>query len=707
VSSPRFPAAASGWLAPSGSSGREGTKASEDSGIRDLKEEEGFRVLLLLWLTTALLLAGVALVAAIVLKTARIPVHDDAFFAQFCLLNAGFFAPQSAKNCAYLAACLAAPVLLGCSFFSAHFLLRKIPRSRLRLFFRCANIASGIFFAWSVSPVVYCTRPAMMAQWPNWLDYKWFFEDEPFFTFPRVVVLVMAAGICGFFYGRPTSYKNRNLAFAVATGTWLLVVATRFYVPVEINDDWRIAHHFNPIVFGLSQVMSGRHYLVQFPHRYGGYIEFLGPILTWLPRRVETILILFGMLNAISMACLLGIIRLLVRSPLQLLLAAWGLLGILAVDNGDLYYQNAVVRGFFPALGLLLAIVYLRRPGLLLYGIVSVVAAVAPLWNQDTGIVLWCSWAATLIVRDMSENSFRRISRHLALQVFLLLAAVASFLFYLRMISGAWPDPGLFFTFQEVYAGLGYYCLPMLVPDVWMVVVAIYALGLSAAAIFYLRKTFSWRTHALLMISLTGIGSFSYFMGRSAESNLVNTSFLVPVLLGFFLSEARGQIALKRLHRLGWVLLVPLTSIQVWWALIFVLALPTLVERSGEKLANSRLELSSTPFGKNVAFLQTHVQARERLYLLSNQAGFYHYLSNTSSSLNLSSTDEFIWTKDIDRLVAEIDSRRIPKLIVDRNFFDPKNYKDEVYDRLEQAIAQYYRVEATGPDGGITLYVPR
>jgi hypothetical protein len=485
-----------------------------------------------------------------------------------------------------------------------------------------------------------------------------------------------------------------------------LVVITRFYVPVEISDQWRFAHHFNPIVFGLNQVAEGRHYLVQFPHRYGGYIEFLAPILGWFPRRVETVLILFGTLNVLAMACLLGVVRLLIRSPLQLLLAGWGLLAVLTVGD-DPYYQSSVAREFFPALGLLLAIVYLCRGGWLLYGIVSAVAALAPLWNPDTGIVLWCSWTMTLIVRDVAENSFRRIFPNLAVQTLLLLGAVGAFALYLRMLSGAWPDLALLFVFQKAYIGLGYFCLPILVPDVWALVVAIYALGLCVAAIFYLRKAFSWRTHALLMLSLMGIGFFSYFMGRSAESNLVNASFLVPVLLGLLLSETRGQIALGRVSRLAWLLLTPLICVQVWWALLFALALPTLTERSGEKLLDSRTELSTTPFGKSAAFLQAHVQPQERLYLLSDQAGFYHYLTNTGSDLDLPSTDEFIWTKDIDRLVTAIDSRRIPKLVVDRNFFEVRIYKDEIYDRLDHAIAQSYRAEATGPEGRLTLFVPR
>jgi hypothetical protein len=365
------------------------------------------------------------------------------------------------------------------------------------------------------------------------------------------------------------------------------------------------------------------------------------------------------------------------------------------------------VRGIFPALVLLLATSYLRRPGIILYGATSLLSTLAPLWNQDTGLVLWCAWTATLIVREWSEGTCRKIGWHLAIQPLLLLGGVAVFIFYLRMSSGKWPDLHLLFTFQQVFIGLGYYCLPILVPDVWMLVIVIYAVGFATVLILYRRRTVSWRTHALFMISLMGTGSFSYFMGRSAESNLVNTASVVPLLLGLYLSETRVLIALGQLSRLSWVLLLPLTSIQVWWALLFVLAGPQLIEQSAAKLVGSERGFPNTSFENNAAFVLSHTMPRQGIYLLSDQAGFYHYLSNTFSDINLASTDEFIWTKDIDRLVSAIEARQIPKLFVDRNFFETKIYRIEVYNRLEKAIAQSYRAEAKSPGDRITLYVPQ
>jgi hypothetical protein len=671
-----------------------------------LNDEPASRFLFQLWLTTVLFLAGIALVATAVLMGEKVPVHDDAFYAQFCLLKAAFYPPQPVKNSAYIFVCLAVPFLLSGSYFLSRILVEKIPRDRLTLSLRYANIANGLFFVWCLWPMVYCPVPAMQSELPDWLAYTWFFEGRPVFTFPRVVLFGMALALGWYFRAAAPSSKNRKLAFLIVGVTWLLIVVTRFYVPAEINDEWRFTHHFNPLVFGLSQVGNGRHYL-DFPHRYGGYIEFLAPIVSFFPRRLGTILVLFGLLNVGAMAALLLSLRLLIRSPLQLLLAGWALLGILAVDAGDNYYQNAVVRELFPALGLLAAVAYLRRPGFYLYGLVTVLSVLAPLWNQESGMILWVSWTATLIVREISAGSFRKIGLHLAIQALALVGAVAKFAFYLRMVSGHWPDPNLLFVSNYLFIGLGYFCLRMLVPDAWMLVAAIYAMGLAAVIHLYWRRAFSWRTHALFMICLMSIGFFSYFTARSAESNLVDVAWLVPVLVGLVLSETGELIASKQLSGYSWMLLWPVIAIQVWWALLFVLALPTLTAESVAKLSDLKVDLSGTPFGKNVAFVQSQAEPSERLFILSDQAGFYYYLSDTISELPLGSTDEFIWNKDIDGLVAAIDSRQIPKLFVDKNFFETRIYNDDVYDRLSNAIAQSYRLEAVSPSERVMLYVPR
>src|SRR5258706_16419147 len=122
--------------------------------------------------------------------------------------------------------------------------------------------------------------------------------------------------------------------------------------------------------------------------------------------------------------------------------------------------------------------------------------------------------------------------------------------------------------------GSGYLCLGMLTPDVWVIILTLYVTGLITAFHFYFKRASSWKTHFILMLSLMGIGLFSYFMGRSAESNLASAGYPALLLAGVLLGEARRLVRVDRLPRITWALLFPVGLMIGWWALVFTLALP-------------------------------------------------------------------------------------------------------------------------------------
>ena len=109
------------------------------------------------------------------------------------------------------------------------------------------------------------------------------------------------------------------------------------------------------------------------------------------------------------------------------------------------------------------------------------------------------------------------------------------------------PDPGMLFIFQHFVVSAGYFCIGLVYPDVWVIVLTIYFAGLAVALAFYLRGNPPWKIHFMLMLSLMGIGFFDYFMGRSAESNLVDVSYTALLLIGLLVSEAQALIARRRL----------------------------------------------------------------------------------------------------------------------------------------------------------------
>ena len=542
---------------------------------------------------------------------------------------------------------------------------------------------------------------------PDWLSYKWFFIAHPFFTMGRFLSVASALVIGWIFLGQTSTAANRNGALAFLMVIYLLLLPFDFYAPSEIDERWLFDNHFNPLVYALGQAIGGHHFLIDFPHIYGGYVEFLAPILSLLPHRPETILLAFGILKVIGMVALFATARVLITSPIHLVLTGCSLMGILCILSSDNYYQFSVVRILFPALGLCAAVLYLRSSGNGFYLIASLLASLASVWNLDTGLALWMSWTLMLLARAGSEGRARRIPAQLLVQVLLLVVAWAVFWIYLRIASGRWPDAMLLFSFQSVYAGSGFLCVRLLVPDAWLLVLAIYAAALATVAVSYFRRTVSWKIHALLLMTLMGIGLFAYFMGRSCESNLVTVSWPVPLILGLLLSEIGNLHARGELPRAARTMALPALFVQLWWALLFALAFPNLAQESFARLAAWQLPSATTPFGRNATFVRSQTHPRESLLILSNQGGFYHYLSETLDASGLPSTDEWLYTAQVDRLLASLNAQQFPKLITDRNFFDVEFYNHDIYPRINEAIARNYRLSATSPTGNLKLYVPK
>jgi hypothetical protein len=671
-----------------------------------LGQEPGWRLLLLLGMTSVLFVLGTAAVATAAWLSVPPRVFTEAFYAQYCVPGVFFYAGQPAKNAAYLVTCAAVPLLLPAAYFAARSIVSRIPASRLPFYLRPLVIVFLVFFAWCVSALGFTKVPALEGMTPDWLSYKWFFITQPFLTVTRFVCIAGALGLGCFFFGRPSTASNRNGAAACLVGIYLLLLPFDFYAPSEINEGWLFDNHFNPLVYALGQVIDGHHFLVDFPHMYGGYVEFLAPILALAPHRPETIVLAFGFLKAASLLALIFTARLLIGSTFHLVLTGCSLMGTLCIQVSDNYYQTTAVRIFFPAIGLCAAVLYLRSSRREFYVLTSLLAAAASVWNLDTGLVLWLSWTLTLIARDWSEGRVRRLPANLLAQAILLVTAWTAFWIHLRISTGRWPAAATLFAFQGVYAGSGFLCVRLLVPDAWLIVLAIYAVALATATVFYLRRKPSWKIHALLLMALMGIGLFAYFLGRSCDSNLVGISWPIPFILGLLLSEARSLMASGQLPRAALAVALPALLVQLWWALLFALAIPNMVEQSVARFETWQLPSTTTHFTQNAAFVQSQTHRHERLLILSNQGGFYHYLSDTVDATGLPSTDEWLFTAQVDALLASLNARQIPKLIIDQDFFDVEIYNHDIYPRIHRAVAQNYRLAITSPTGDLKLYVP-
>jgi len=434
----------------------------------------------------------------------------------------------------------------------------------------------------------------------------------------------------------------------------------------------------------------------------------LAPLVRFLPLGIVSLIAVLALPNLLGMLCLLLVARLVVRRPALLFLCGLALLGAGYLPSAyDLIYGFSTARFFFPPLGLLAATLYFRQPTSVRYAVATGIAAVASVWNLDTGLVLWASWLGTLGVMALARREYVDAARHTAIQALALVAAWLAFFLYLRVVSGRWPDGGMLFYFQKLVVGAGYFCLGLVVPDMWVFVLSLYVIALAVVFLACQRERTHWLTPVTLMLALLGIGLFSYFMGRSAESNLVGVAYPAILLGGILCAESDVLTSRRRLPASARFSMLPAKMALFWWSFLLVAALPDLF-RSGAHVLRHWESETPTPLEVNAAFVRQHVAPREPgVFFLSNQSGIYYYLSGTVRPLRIPGMIELLETRDMDVLVEAIRERRIAKLFVEQNFYDIEMYRPDIYEEIRRAVAENYVAEAAGSTGRLVLYRPR
>jgi hypothetical protein len=667
----------------------------------------GRRLLFVLVLTVGLTLLGFGAIAVFCRVTIPPIPHGPGFDAQFTVFDGFFYSGQPAKTAAYEAGCLATPFLLGLGFFLGRRWAGKLSDKTTDRLTWTGVVLYLLLVMGCAWPMLYCPHPPFWMMPPSWLLLPFGFS-HPFWIPARALFLLVAGGLALFFPAAPASRRNANRALVVLLAAWAVLIPARFYPPCEINDELRFVYHLNSVLDSLSQSVNGHHLLVDFPHIYGGYGEMLAPIIRLFPREIATLIAALAAPNVLGMLCLLLTARLVIRRPALLFVCGLALLGVGYLSTSeDIFYGYVTARLFFPPVGLLAATLYFRRPGAVRYAAATAVAALAPVWNLDTGLVLWASWLGTLLAMELAARNLSGVARHFLVQTLSLAAACTAFFLYLRLASGQWPDGGMLFYFQKLVLGSGYFCLGLIFPDMWGFVLSIYVIGLAVAFCACVRGRANWLTPVTLMISLLGIGIFGYFMGRSAESNLVGVAYPAVLLSGILCAEGEVLTRLRKLPAGARFLLLPSKMALFWWAFLLVAALPDLLATSGRVLRDWR-SVEQTPLRANAAFVTRRVRPHEEgVYFLSNHSGIYYYLSDTVRPLRIPGMIELLRARDMDVLIDAIRARRIGKLFVEQNFYAIEMYRPDIYQEIRDAIAQNYRVSEVGPTGRLVLYTPR
>jgi hypothetical protein len=510
-------------------------------------------------------------------------------------------------------------------------------------------------------------------------DASFFFSNNILYNLNFFVCLFIYGIItfCFFAYLKRQDTYQRIVKFVTNEIIALTLLQTVFYNVFHLaTEDYLRTMETNAVFYSLTQVMAGKTLLVNLTSQYGLYALFLYPFFKLGGVTVFSFGLVMGMLNAASFLFIyLGLKRIVKQDLLRLIvflaLVFWQYWQTrLPYDtNPRYYYQYWPIRTFFPSLLFYLISVFSTRDSEVqkrLVPIIAILSSIAVLWNLDTGLVVYCAAFAALVFPPLHYATVgertRQFIKNAGWMLSSFVVVLVLFVLFTKMRSGAWPDFSGFFKFQKVFYVSGYFMLAMSAVHFWNAVILVYL----AAGVFVVCRIGDRSVRdnpVLVFLFICGFGLFSYFQGRSYDTNLTVVMFPAIVLLGIFCDKLLSIVSPGRKYGTTLLILFLIPFIFLLdGAFSMVGAFPSMFRISFDN-AFHRDEKAKKNLDRKIEFIRHNFRNGDTVLILANDYESYYYcIGNYYNPANLPSSTEYFFKSELYTVLDVIKSRRYPIL---------------------------------------------
>lgn len=682
------------------------------------------------FVTTALSFLVVGVIASVCVSTISVDQEHIADLLPSLAVQPEFVAPEPAERTAYFWSLICVPVFM--------LLFHPIVRAKV------VRLPADSLWKYFVTS---CIVMLLLLGWGALGDGGFYWSGSLLYSNPLGFVLATTAGVALTQFSRGdllTVANHRRLVLirdiGLAMGVVGFVGTTSILRIVTSTDPYVADNHFEAVFFTSTQVALGATLLVDLPHQYGLYPEFLSPILNVLGGiTVARFTVVMAILQAVAYGLWLAALLKVMRSPWMAMLTFLGAFSLVSflvplfvirqniIPYYDPYFQYFPVRTLFPAIALY-AMAWIteqdRFSNRIARCMPSAILGAGVLWNADAGLPALGAWSMCLCHQAIMRRRQTTPSVVAAVQAAaagaleaLLYAAAAIALAFVALAwkAGAWPDLDMYWRHQKVYYEIGFFMLPMRLMHSWVawaaVVMAALSLGIWPLSVqardghcIALRSTlFGW--------AVLACGLFSYYQGRSHD-------WVFPVVLPFALAIVGVAIARLTLPTVfdfrvpqKWriasaVLTVSFAvamasgAVGPWWNDLFLW-----------KLVQNRLRGLTTVATVNsepaaVLFAKQRLRPGEDSLILSNHAGIYHAETKTNSLLP-SSLVELVLRSDRDELLQTITKTK--RVFADRSVLavEVPYTNPEMNTLLVEELEKHFRPIAESSDGYMVEFAPQ
>jgi hypothetical protein len=437
--------------------------------------------------------------------------------------------------------CASAAVFL--SFFLLH-LSNKLPYYR-RLISALNNKNFYVVLITMSSCLVFFVGMSMLIS-DSFLSSS--YQKLELYSSPFVIILGLLIALSTMCYSAFRSElveKKISLLFILSAISLSLFISS-----CTLFDEYSLEKYsinFSPVVYPIIQTFLGKAPLIDLKSLYGLHPYFLQIFLYLFPAKILTLSFVLAALLLISLLSIAFCLFCVIRNKLVALI---GFIAIIYLQNFTnnwwpeptaIAFQYEPIRLLFPSLLLSFLCLFFKNPTPRKYYGALIFFSFSTLWNLDTGIPTFLTLVIILGYEKFFLNkkegfSVTGAAKHLAKSLGILAAIWFIFLISLKIKYGQWPEISWLFYGQSAAFDFGYAMMPMYL-GIWVMSVLIYATGFVMSSDNFFKKRHSLQDNFILVLTILGLGLFTYFIGRSHSSNVLHCGYPAAILLTIFVDK--------------------------------------------------------------------------------------------------------------------------------------------------------------------------
>ncbi len=203
-------------------------------------------------------------------------------------------------------------------------------------------------------------------------------------------------------------------------------------------------------------------------------------------------------------------------------------------------FQYEPIRLIFPSLLLAFFASYFSCKTQLKYYFAIAFFTLGVWWNIDVGVPTFLV-LAMFIIYDKKQNIVKCFLEIVA--IFILISAI--FILFLRLKYEFWPDFSQIFYGQNAALNFGYAMLNSQKFGLWCLPIFIYIIGLVFFVENFLAKKHDLQNIFIAILTILGLGLFSYYVGRSHDNNILHCFYPAVFILTIFADKFLTDLRIK------------------------------------------------------------------------------------------------------------------------------------------------------------------